>query len=101
ENLLEVRALAGKFDEAVDIGTSLIDRLGEDPAAAARVGRAQLRLARAAVAATRWQDAWPRIEAAREQAQRTGDQQLIARIDALTAHAAIGEDRFDEAEAAA
>jgi DNA-binding CsgD family transcriptional regulator/tetratricopeptide (TPR) repeat protein len=101
EHLLEALALAGKYERAVDIGTALLQSLGEDAATAPRVGRAQLRLARAAVAATRWSDAWPRIAAARKEAQRTGDEQLVARIDALTAHAAIGEDRLDEADEAA
>jgi DNA-binding CsgD family transcriptional regulator len=101
EQLLDALALAGKYDRAVEVGTALFQQLGDDTAAAPRVGRAQLRLARAAVAATRWSDAWPRIVEARKEAQRTDDEQLGARIDALAAHAAIGEDRLDEADAAA
>ena len=101
EQLLEALALAGKYDQAVDVGAALLEHLGEEETAAARVGRAQLRLARAAVTATRWKEAWPRIAAARGVAQKTGDDQLGARIDALAAHAAIGEDRLDEAREAA
>ena len=101
EQLLEALALAGKYDQAVDVGAALLEHLGEEETAAARVGHAQLRLARAAVTATRWKEAWPRIAAARGVAQKTGDDQLGARIDALAAHAAIGEDRLDEAREAA
>jgi DNA-binding CsgD family transcriptional regulator len=98
ELLLDVLALAGKYDRAVEVGTALLRSLDASAAAAPRVGRAQLRLARAAVAATRWSEAWPRIAAARNEAQRSRDVELVARVDALAAHAAIGEDRLDEAD---
>ena len=101
EQLLEALALAGKYDQAVDVGAALLVHLGAEETASARVARAQLRLARAAVVATRWKDAWPGIAAARGEAQKTGDDQLVARIDALAAHAAIGEDRLVEAGEAA
>ncbi len=62
--LIEALALAGRVDEAAAAGTRLIGRLGDDPATRETRIEAHLRLAQAAVSASRWPMARHHIEAA-------------------------------------
>jgi hypothetical protein len=79
--LLEALALAGLFEEAMTVGNHLIARLGGGAA------RVHLRLAHAAVAATRW-------AAAHDQRHRTvrGGSQAVAATAAGTDPASAGSD---------
>ena len=69
ECLVDVLSMAGKRDRAVEVGDSLLRRLGTTPDLAGRRGEVGLRLARVAVAAARWDDA----RAALAQARGRGD----------------------------
>jgi DNA-binding CsgD family transcriptional regulator len=89
ETLTEVLSLAGKYDQAMAVGTSLLARLGRSPDRAGRRAQAQLRLARAAVAATRWDDAVAWLDRGAIDAADVADETLGARIDALRAQIAI------------
>ena len=99
--LAEVLSIAGKRDRAVEVCESLLHRLGDGPAAAASRAEVHLRLARAAVAATRFADASPSLDKARAEATTAGEEGLLARVDVLAAQAAMGLDRTDEAAALA
>jgi DNA-binding CsgD family transcriptional regulator len=89
ECLATVLALAGKRDRAVEVGESLLDRLGTDPARATRRAEAHLRIARAAVAATRWTEAEERLAQASEEASEGTHDELRARINVLAAQVAM------------
>lgn len=95
--LAEVLSLAGKFDRAVEVCDSLLRRLGGEAQYAAHRGEAHLRLARAASSAARFDDAQLALDQARAEADAAGDDALLARVDALAAHVAIGRDRTDDA----
>ncbi|MBA2326059.1 MAG: AAA family ATPase [Actinobacteria bacterium] len=97
ECLNEVLSLAGKRDRVVEVAGSLLARLGGAPELAPRRAEVQLRLARAAVAATRWSDAHQPLNAARAYAEEAGDEGLTARADALGAHLAMGEQHPENA----
>jgi DNA-binding CsgD family transcriptional regulator len=99
--LSEVLSVAGKRDRAVEVCESLLGRLGDVPTAAASRAEVHLRLARAAVAATRFADASPHLDQARAEATAAGKEGLLARVDAVAAQAAMGLDRTDEAAALA
>jgi hypothetical protein len=62
--LIEALALAGRVDEAAAVGFRLIGRLGDDPATGPTRIEAHLRLAQAAVSASRWPMARHRTELA-------------------------------------
>ncbi|MBW3575407.1 MAG: AAA family ATPase [Actinobacteria bacterium] len=97
ECLVDVLSLAGKRDEAVEVGESLLVRLEDEPDAARRRAETHLRLARAALAATRWEEALTRLEDARAQATQVADARLDARVDALDALTALGDDDLERA----
>jgi DNA-binding CsgD family transcriptional regulator len=97
ESLVDVLSLAGKRDRAAEVGKSLLVRLGDDPDAARRRAESHLRLARAAVAATHWEEARACLEDARAQAAQVCDARLDARVDALDALTALGEDDLERA----
>jgi DNA-binding CsgD family transcriptional regulator len=101
ESLTEVLSLAGKRHRAFEVSESLLHRLSKQSDAAAQLAEIHLRLARVAVAATDWRTAHDQIADARADTAEIGDEQLSARIDALSAHAAMGEHRPDEAAALA
>lgn len=88
EFLLQVLSLAGKRARAVDVGTWLLARLGEEPRWTRRRVEIQLRLARAAVAATRWEEAQQILERVDAGADTVPDD-LAARLDAVRAQTAI------------
>jgi DNA-binding CsgD family transcriptional regulator/tetratricopeptide (TPR) repeat protein len=91
ELLLQVLSLAGKRERAVGVATSLLARLGEDPRWAQRRVEVRLRLARAAVAATRWDEAHDLLEQARRETAAS-DEDLLARLDAVRAQTAIARE---------
>jgi DNA-binding CsgD family transcriptional regulator/tetratricopeptide (TPR) repeat protein len=97
ECLVDVLSLVGKRDRAVEVGDSLLARLGADGNAASRRAETFLRLARASVAATRWDEARARLDEARTQASDVDDECLLARVDALDALVALGDDDQDRA----
>lgn len=86
ECLLQVLSLAGKRERAVEVATSLLTRLGDDLRRRVEI---HLRLARAAVAATQWDEAHESLERARIETAAEPDEELAARLDALRAQAAI------------
>lgn len=102
EVLVQTLALAGKPDEAMSIGTALVDRLTEGSAAADRRAGLLIVLARAAIAGGD-------NHAARQMADRaralvddgTVDDAVAARVEAVAAHVFLAEARLEEAEARA
>jgi len=62
--LVQALALAGQADEAMDTGASLIGRLAADPASGPARAQVYLKLAQAAVTATRWAAAAGYLDAA-------------------------------------
>jgi DNA-binding CsgD family transcriptional regulator/tetratricopeptide (TPR) repeat protein len=103
EALCDVLALAGRVDQAFELGDRLLGRL--DLAARLPSGGAELhlRLARAGVAAGRWPVAAEHVAAARAATDPTprADPGLVAGLDALDAQIALGRGRLGEAERAA
>jgi DNA-binding CsgD family transcriptional regulator len=89
EFLLEVLALAGKRERAVEVAGSLLDRLGGGAQGARRRAEVHLRLARAAVAATRWDEVAVLLEQAARDAADAPEDDLAARLGALQAQAAV------------
>jgi DNA-binding CsgD family transcriptional regulator len=98
--LVEVLSLAGKYDRAVEVGESLLEHLRRDAGSAARRAEAHLRLARAAVAATRWLDADRHLELAAAAAGEVAADDLRARVDAVAAQVAITRDQDRASESA-
>jgi tetratricopeptide (TPR) repeat protein len=89
ECLLQVLSLAGKPDRAADVGRTLLARLGHGPRRARRRAEVELRLARAALAATRWDEAHEILEQARLETTAAPEEDLAARLDAVRAQTAI------------
>jgi DNA-binding CsgD family transcriptional regulator len=87
--LLQVLSLAGKRERAVEVAASLLTRLGHDPLGSRRRVEILLRLARAAVAATRWEEADEILERAGDEEAVAVDADLAARLDAVRAQVAI------------
>lgn len=101
ESLLEVLSHAGKRDRAVEVGRSLLARLGDNEVAASRRGMAHLRMARAAAAATDWDEVRQGLDLARGEAAIASDEQLGCRVDALDALAALGQDDLEQSSSLA
>jgi DNA-binding CsgD family transcriptional regulator len=95
--LIEALALAGRVDETAAAGTRLIGRLGDDPATRDTRIEAHLRLAQAAVSASRWPMARHHIEAAAGLAAAGTDPNLSARAAVLSAEVALAGDDLDGA----
>lgn len=89
EAMLETLALAGKTDAAFDVGERLLTT-----APARRRADIHLRLARAAIAATRWDTAAHHLTQARAE---TAAANPGASIDALLAQVAMGQGRLEDA----
>jgi len=98
---IETLSLAGRVDEAAAAGNAVIARLGDDPATddVLRL-EVHLRLARAAIEATRWSMAEHHLRSA---ARVAGDPPppLAARLAVLSAEIALAGDDLDGARAAA
>lgn len=94
--LVEALALAGRVDEAAAVGGQLIGRLGHGAAEVATRVEAHLRLAQAAVAASRWTMARHQLDAARAAEAEGGDGGLApptaARAMVLEAEIAFAAD---------
>jgi DNA-binding CsgD family transcriptional regulator len=101
ESLTDVLSLAGKRDRAFEVSASLLSRLADRPEDAARRVEVHLRLARVAIAATDWTAARQQLGEARADAAASQEERLAPRIEALSAHTAMGEHRPEEAAALA
>lgn len=95
--LIEVLALAGRVDEAAVAGTRLIRRLGGDPATGGTRIEAHLRLAQAAVSASRWTMARHHIDIAADLSATGADPSLSARAAVLSAEVTLAGDDLDGA----
>ena len=95
ELLLEVLALAGKWDRAVEVARSLLEGLRDDPRSTRRRAHAHLRLARAAVAATRGTEARRHLELADVEAAAGAGEDVVAHLDVVRAQVAIFDDPDD------
>jgi predicted ATPase len=91
EFLLQVLSLAGKRERAAEVATSLLTRLGGDPRSARRRAEVHLRLARAAVAATRWDEAEKLLDQARRETEGAPHEDLGVRLDAVRAQTAMAQ----------
>lgn len=89
ECLSHVLSLAGKRQRALDVGASLLARLGDAEGAAERRAEVYLRLARAALAATRGDEAHALLEQARTETAAAPEEPLAARVNAVGAQIAI------------
>jgi DNA-binding CsgD family transcriptional regulator len=96
ETLTEVLSLAGKVERAIEVGTGLLASREAQAAPTVRRAEVALRLARAMASSGSWAEASGQIDAARRLSGGV-DPPLAARIDALAAHVALGESRFDDA----
>lgn len=92
ECLSQVLSLAGKRERALEVGESLLARLADDTGAEQRRAEVYLRLARAALAATQWDEAHELVEQAGAEMAARPDEQLAARVDAVAAQVAIMRD---------
>ncbi len=95
--LIEALALAGRVDETAAAGTRLIGRLGDDPAMRDTRIEAYLRLAQAAVSASRWPMARHHIDVAVRLAAGGADPKLSARAAMLSAEVALAGDDLEGA----
>ncbi len=99
--LVEALALAGRVDEAVAQAGRLITRLGNDASDDTIRIEAHLRLAQAAVAASRWQLARYQLDEARRLIDGNGSPAVRARLNVLDADVAFGADDVDRARSLA
>ena len=97
EALAEALALAAKLDRALEVGAEALRSLDSSPSGNVRSARLHLALARAAVAATSWALASDHLDFSARLARTTRDDAVLARIDALAAHVAMGELRHGDA----
>jgi DNA-binding CsgD family transcriptional regulator len=95
--LIEALALAGRVDEAAAAGTRLIGRLSDNPADRETQIETHLRLAHAAVSASRWPMARDHIQAAVGLTAAQTDPSLSARAAVLSAEVALAGDDLDGA----
>ncbi len=92
EALTEVFAMSGQVDRAIEMGKTLLARLGTG-APSARAASLHLDIARAAIAGAQWSEAAASIEVAR------GSPGIdAAQVDACAAQVAIGQGRLAEAD---
>jgi hypothetical protein len=92
EALIEVLALAGRIDQVEDVGTGLLTRLDGQDAGPARRARAHVRLARAAIVASRWDIAEGHLRPVHDLDQNL-DPVLLVEADVLGAQLALGQGR--------
>ena len=89
--LVAALALAGRVDEAMAVGTGLIQRLAADPATGPARAELHLRLAHAAVAATRWADAASHLASAAGLLAAAPQPALGAQVEVLSAEVSLAE----------
>lgn len=94
--LTDVLALAGQVDRAFELGDRLLARLDLASHLPSCGAELHLRLARAGVAAGRWQVAADHLAAARD-SPPVRQESVGARLDALDAQVAAGQGRLTEA----
>jgi hypothetical protein len=94
----EVLALAAKVDEALSAGAEALALLELTCAPVERYARVHLAMARTADAAGRWSLAEHHVQRARRFGRQVADEALLAAVDGLAAHVAMGELRHDDAE---
>lgn len=92
ELLAQVLSLAGKREQAVTVGGSLLARLGTGADAQRRRSEVYLRLARAAMAATEADEADELLDRASAEMVATADVVFQTRIDAVRAQVAMARD---------
>ena len=92
EALTEVYAMSGQVDRAIEMGKTLLARLGRR-APSDRAANLHLDIARAAIAGARWAEAAASIEIARRSPGADA-----ARADACAAEVAVGQGRLAEAD---
>jgi DNA-binding CsgD family transcriptional regulator len=92
EALTEVFAMSGQVDRAIQLGQTLLARLGDD-APSPRTANLHLGIARAAIAGARWIEAAASIEVARRSAGADA-----AQVGACAAQVAAGLGRLAEAD---
>jgi len=92
EALTEVFALSGQVDRAIEMGKTLLARLGGQ-AGSARAGTLHLGIARAAIAGARWAEADASIGIARASTEVDA-----AQVDACAAQVAAGRGLLAEAD---
>ncbi|HEY2692872.1 MAG TPA: AAA family ATPase [Streptosporangiaceae bacterium] len=92
EALTEVFAMSGQVDRAIEMGNTLLARLGRR-APSERAANLHLDIARAAIAGARWAEAAASIEVARGSPGAD-----TAQADACAAEVAIGQGRLAEAD---
>ncbi len=98
--LLQVLALAGRTDEAFDVGDRLLARLAAKGLQSERTVETHFRLARAAIAGDRWEVAQRYLVEARH-GFGVLDRVTQTRLDALDAHIALGLGHIEDAAALA
>jgi hypothetical protein len=96
EALIEVLALAGRIDQVEDVGTGLLTRLAGQDAGPARRARAHVRLARAAIVASRWDIAEGHLRPVHDLDQNL-DPVLLVEADVLGGQLALGQGQSDQA----
>ena len=94
ETLTEVLALAGRVDDALELGDGLLARADLRSRLRSDGVELRLRLARAAIGSARWEAAATHLAAARGTA-RTDE--LAGRVDALAAQVALGTGDLESA----
>lgn len=90
--LVEVLSLAGKWDRAEEVVEALLVRVPGDESGDSQRAQLHLRLARAAVSATRWDEAQKLVESTRNHLTDVGDEALAAALDVVEAQASITRD---------
>lgn len=99
--LIEALAAAGRVDESVDVATGLITTLADRGSPAARRAAVHVRVADAAVAATRWPLAARHLTEAARLLQADPDAAISAERAVLAAEIALAGEQLDRARALA
>lgn len=100
-SLSETLALAGKVDEALEIGHDLTSATEPVSASPQRLGLLHSRLAGAAAAASRWDVVGEHLALARTHAGRAAEPALAARVNLVTAQVSYARGELDQATALA
>jgi DNA-binding CsgD family transcriptional regulator/tetratricopeptide (TPR) repeat protein len=97
EALCETLALAGKVDDALEVGQGAARALDLVAAPPQRLGLLQARLASAAAAANRWDVAEQHLALARDQTERATEPDLRARVQIIAAQISYGRGELERA----